>query len=388
MTDSWSDVEKHYPSDSWNDVGTNVYGCIKQLFLLKKRNRNLKVLLSIGGWTYTNTAKNLDAPASTPAGRKRFAESCVELVKNLGFDGIDIDWEYPATAEQAEHFVLLLQEVRQALDVYAETLSSGSSGGEQPHHGHDHDHHHHHDHSLERGGGGGSSNNDNEKPHFELTIAAPAGPQNYGKWPLARIAAQLDFVNLMAYDYAGAWDACAGHQANLYPSPDANCSPYSTQKAVSDYVAGGVPGSKLVLGMPLYGRAFRGTRGPGQRHEGGVGEGSWESGVWDYKALPRPGAREHVDREAGASYSFDEATGVMVSYDTVEMAREKAEFIRRHGLGGAMWWETSGDKAGAESLIHVVSSLPLLKFCLAFLAVVVVVGSNALMLGRTRAWRP
>ena len=135
---------------------------------------------------------------------------------------------------------------------------------------------------------------------------------------------------------------------------------------MSDYLAGGVPGSKLVLGMPLYGRAFRGTAGPGQRYEGGVGEGSWENGVWDYKALPRPGARECMDREAGASYSFDDAAGVMVSYDTVEMARGKAEFIRRHGLGGAMWWETSGDKMGPESLIHVVSTLPLLKFCLAF----------------------
>lgn len=126
-----------------------------------------------------------------------------------------------------------------------------------------------------------------------------------------------------------------------------------------------MPAAKLNIGMPLYGRAFTSTTGLGKPYSG-IGAGSWEPGVYDFKALPLPGHREYYDSEAGATYSFSNATGMLVSYDTVDMALRKADWVKRLGLGGVMWWEIAGDKQGKEGIVENVS-LILFFFSLLFL---------------------
>jgi chitinase len=105
--------------------------------------------------------------------------------------------------------------------------------------------------------------------------------------------------------------------------------------------------------MPLYGRSFIDTDGPGSLFSG-VGKGTWEPGVYDYKELPLPGAEVRTDHGVAASWSYDSSQRVMVSFDTPSTIVTKTRYIKSRGLGGAMWWESSGDKLGNDSLISSV----------------------------------
>ncbi|TYJ53965.1 hypothetical protein B9479_005371 [Cryptococcus floricola] len=311
LSDSWADVEIHYEGDSWNDEGTNLYGCLKAIYLLKKQNRNLKVLMSIGGWSYSPNFAGI----TNPQWRANFVQTAVKLVEDVGLDGLDIDYEYPKTPDDASAYVALLHELRQGLNNLAQ--GKGKNPGQ-----------------------------------YQLSVAAPCGSEQMQILRVQEMDQALDFWNLMAYDFAGSWDSVAGHQANLYADdPNAN----SVDKSVRFYLQAGVHPSKVVVGLPAYGRAFANTNGIGQSYSG-TGEGSWEAGMWDYKALPLPNSEEINDHRLGASYSYDANKKLLISYDTQAIAHQKGDYVRHHGLGGVMWWELDADKeeGSGGSLVRTV----------------------------------
>ncbi|CAA7263156.1 unnamed protein product [Cyclocybe aegerita] len=300
LSDLWADQDIHYPGDSWNDVGNNLYGNFKAIYNLKKANRHLKVLLSIGGWTYS---PNFHPVVINPALRAKFVETSVKILEDYGLDGLDIDYEYPTNDEQAAGYTGLLKEMRIALDKHATRKGYGAK--------------------------------------FLLTIAAPCGPDNYKKLHVQKMDRYLDFWNLMAYDFAGSWDSVTGHQANLYGGP------LGAASAVNWYISQGVMRDKLVLGVPLYGRSFLNTDGPGSSFSG-MGQGTWESGVYDYRALPLPNSTVREDTKTGVSWSYDPAKREMISFDSENIARLKGQYIKRENLGGSMFWELSGDKGSSR----------------------------------------
>ncbi|KAI9155711.1 Chitinase 1 [Paramyrothecium foliicola] len=309
--DTWADVERPGPNDTpANATGRNAYGNVGELFKLKQANRQVKTQISIGGWTWST---HFAAAASTAATRLNFARSAVGYMKDWGFDGLEIDWEYPTNEVEANDMILLLQALRDEMDAYAAKYA--------------------------------------DNHHFLLSIAAPAGPERIRVLKLAEIGKLVDYVYLMAYDYSGSWNNATGHNSAVFPSKfNPISTPSNTEQAVEMYLDGGIPSQKLVLGMPLYGRAFQSTAGIGRPYNG-TGPGQWEAGVYDYKALPRAGAEIACDKQAIACYSYDSSTRELISFDTPSVVRDKVDYAKSRGLGGSMFWEASGDKVGEESLI-------------------------------------
>lgn len=186
----------------------------------------------------------------------------------------------------------------------------------------------------------------------------------------------VDNWNLMAFDYqGGGFSNFTGHLNNVFESKSNPRStngwvveenrfmPFNTKQAIDFYKANVASPRKIHLGFPLYGRSFanvvdlsKNGRGMGQKFNGS-GEGSFEPGVLDYKSLPQNGSKVYTDKETLSSWSWDPVKKQLVTFDNPKAAIWKTDYLKKEGLGGAWWWESSGDRAigSDKSLVSTVS---------------------------------
>lgn len=333
LGDPYADTDRAYEGDSWEPGARR--GSFHQLELLRARHPHLRTLLSIGGWTWSGAFSDM---AATDAGRRRFASSCVELMVSHGFDGLDVDWEYPvggglptngARPEDRQNYTELLWAMRE--EMTARQAAEARSEA------------------------------------YLLTIAVGVAPSKRVNLELPQVAAPLDWINLMAYDFHGAWDSTTGHNAALAaqagdPSTDPEVREHwNVSSAVDGFLAAGVPGSQLVLGVPFYGRSFAGVIGGDDGLYGtatGPGPGTWEPGVVEWADirdhyLTDPAWVRRWDVEAQVPWLYNATTNEFVSYDDAESLALKRGFALRRGLSGVMIWEMNSDDA-EHALIDAV----------------------------------
>ena len=275
-------------------------GGFNQVRKLKQRFPHLKVLLSLEG-----RASDF-ADDAQPEKRQAFVASCINLflaghvapdveLERL-FDGIDLDWEYPGV-EENDNFVALLAEFRKQMNAC--------------------------------------------RPGMLLTVAVGPNPQMAGGYDLKAMAALVDEVGLMTYDMAGPWSQRTGFLAPLI-GPDGKTG--GAAGVVNAFLAAGIPASKLLMGVPFYGYAWKNVtdEGEGLFQEGdglrGDHPDSEISGLEGHFTL-------HRDTISGSPWLFD--GDQFWTFDDAQSIKAKAAWAREHALGGMMAWELGGDTADA-----------------------------------------
>ncbi|GAA3420257.1 glycosyl hydrolase family 18 protein [Streptosporangium vulgare] len=319
--DSYADYEKAYTAadsvdgvaDTWDQP---LRGSFNQLRKLKKAYPNIKVIWSFGGWTWSG---GFTQAAQNPAA---FADSCYNLVEDPRwadvFDGIDVDWEYPnacgltCDSSGPNAFKNIISALRTKFGpnalVTAATTADGSNGG-------------------------------------KIDAADYAGAIN-----------NLNWLMPMTYDYFGAFNA-QGPTAPHSPLTSYTGIPtagFNSDAAIQKFKAKGIPASKLLLGIGFYGRGWTGvTQAAPGGSATGAAQGTYEAGIEDYKVLktkcPPTGT------VGGTAYAF--CNGNWWSYDTPSTISGKMTYAKNQGLGGAFFWETSGDTTNGELITAISNGL-------------------------------
>ncbi|XP_043276969.1 acidic mammalian chitinase-like isoform X2 [Venturia canescens] len=277
---------------------------------LRNKNPGVKTLVAIGGWG--EGSANYSKMASSPNSREIFVNSTVAFVKRYGFDGFDIDWEYPnqrgGKPEDIKNYVTLVKELRTAFD----------------------------------------------KEDFLLS-AAVVGAKNSAikSYNIREMSKYFDFINVMAYDLHGSWENHTGPNAPLYKGSSDSLSEkeLTVDFSIRYWLSQGAPAEKLILGIPLYGQTFTlydvNENGIGARINGPGEPGPYTKspGTLGYNEICEMQKKNHwvfhFDEERRVPYIYYKDQ--WVGYDNVKSVREKAGYINEMGLGGAMVWSVETD---------------------------------------------
>src|SRR6204780_264665 len=358
IADTWADYQTPYlPSVNGTAYPGPLYGNFAAIQQLKALHPNLKVLMSLGGASATNTAAFVTA-ASTAAGRQALAASCIDMFVsgNIAagitapglFDGFNIDWEFP-TATDTLNFTALLREFRSQLE--ALTASTGK--------------------------------------HYTMSFDGPAGAQNYVNIDLKKAAAQVDFITIDGYNYAGSWESQTNHASPLF---DSKQDPLYGQDldidaTVDAYLAAGVPPHKYTMGLPLYGAGWTGVpnRNHGlYRNSTGPSPVLWANGTGlcpdlsgntagcdtlltpglaTYSTLSNltaNGYTSYYDPKRVAVSLYDPTGGTFYTFDDPSTALLKMLYIEVKvpgGLGGAYVWAVKDDDANGTMVKTMAAGL-------------------------------
>nr|WP_147653390.1 glycosyl hydrolase family 18 protein [Vulcaniibacterium gelatinicum] len=336
--DAYADYSRTYTAaesvdgvaDLWNQP---LRGHWNQLRKLKQKYPNLKVLISLGGWTWSRGF----ASAARPEHRAAFVASCIDayirgnlpLFDNAGgpgaaagvFDGFDIDWEYPAAcgltcggSEDTDNFTGLLAEFRRQLDAV--------------------------------------------RPGLLLSVAVGAGVDKIRVTRPDQYHPSVDFINVMTYDFHGAWEPRTNFHSALFNDPGdpatGDARYYNTHDAIQAFLDRGVPASKLHLGIASYGRGWTGvgSANNGLYQGGSAAAGSLGEGIESYRRLRTLAWPVYAEPDSKARWIYDGRT--FWSFDDPVTIADKMAYARVQGLGGAFLWDFSGDDAqgGLVAAMH------------------------------------
>lgn len=282
---------------------------------LKENYPHLNLLISIGGWG----ADHFSEAAMTEENRKRFSETAIEIMLKYGFNGIDIDWEYPTSGsagishspKDKQNFTLMLKQVREDLNKLSEKTGE----------------------------------------YYYLTIAAGAFMGHGNEVELLEIIKYVDFINVMTYDMEK-WVSGGrrtSHHTNLY-NTNKMSGQYGASFYINNFLRNGVPAEKLNLGIAFYGRGAKDMNFVG----GDVFDKFFtnrQAITWTYtkikeEILDNPNTEWILAWDDAAKSPYAYTSSMFISFDNPESIRYKIEYVKEHGLGGVFFWEFSQDATG------------------------------------------